>query len=94
MTMVVIAKERANKEVPGVVHVDKTSRVQTVTKEFNSKFYSLIEKFYELTGVPILLNTSLNVNGPISRDPNDALEVFTKTNMDSIVLENWIISKK
>jgi len=94
MTMVVVAKEKAIKEVPGVVHIDKTSRVQTVTKEFNFKFYSLIEKFHELTGTPILLNTSLNVNGPISRDPNDALEVFTKTNMDALVLENWIISKK
>ena len=94
MTMVVGAKKRAIEEVPGVVHIDKTSRVQTVTQEFNPKFYSLIKKFYDVTGTPILLNTSLNVNGPICRDPNDALEVFTKTNMDTIVLQNWVISKK
>ena len=78
MTMVVDAKQKALKEVPGVVHVDGTSRVQTVSKEFNNKFYSLIQNFYKMTNVPILLNTSLNVNGPISRDPDDAFEVFQK----------------
>ena len=84
MTMVVDAKQKALKEVPDVVHVDGTSRVQTVSKEFNNKFYSLIQNFYKMTNVPILLNTSLNVNGPISRDPDDAFEVFSKTNLDAL----------
>lgn len=93
MTMVVKAKDKALKQTPGVVHVDNTSRVQTVDQEFNFKFYSLIKNFYNKTNVPILLNTSLNVNGPISRDPDDAFEVFSKTNMDALILQNWILIK-
>ncbi len=94
MTMVVDAKQKALKDVPGVVHIDGTSRVQTVSKEFNNKFYSLIQNFYKMTNVPILLNTSLNVNGPISRDPDDAFEVFSKTNLDALALQNWLLVKK
>ena len=68
--------------------------MQTVSKEFNNKFYSLIQNFYKMTNVPILLNTSLNVNGPISRDPDDAFEVFSKTNLDALALQNWLLVKK
>jgi carbamoyltransferase len=93
MTMVVKAKNKALENTPGVVHIDRTSRVQTVDEEFNPKFYSLIKSFYNKTKVPLLLNTSLNVNGPISRDPDDAFEVFSKTNMDVLVLQNWILIK-
>lgn len=93
MTMVLKAKKKAIEEIPGVVHVDGTSRVQTVTETFNKKFYDLINAFYKETNVPVLLNTSLNVNGPISRDPDDAFEVFSKTNLDALAIQNWLLVK-
>ena len=65
MCSVFDAKQIAKDVIPSVVHVDNTSRVQTVTKKSNYKFYTLIKSFEKKTGVPVLLNTSLNVNEPI-----------------------------
>ena len=80
--------------IPAVVHVDKSSRVQTVSKKSNQKYFRLIKKFGEKTGIPILLNTSLNVNEPICESPENAIEIFTKTSMDAIVIQNWLFKKK
>ncbi len=93
MGFVFDAKDKAKKEIPAVVHTDNTSRVQTVSKKTNKKFYSLIESFEKLTSVPVVLNTSLNVNEPICEKPNDALEVFNKTSMDVLVMQNWVLIK-
>lgn len=93
MCSVFEAKEISKKVIPSVVHVDNTSRVQTVSKENNAKFYSLIKEFEKKTGVPILLNTSLNVNEPICENPENAFEIFTKTSMDALVIQNWILTK-
>jgi carbamoyltransferase len=79
--------------IPAVVHVDGTSRVQTVEKDINPKFYELIHNFYKLTGVPILLNTSFNENEPIVCTPEDAISCFIKTKMDYLIMEDFLIEK-
>jgi carbamoyltransferase len=80
--------------VPAVVHVDGTGRLQTVTKESNGRFYELIKKFGEKTGVPILLNTSFNIMGnPIVETPDDALECLLQTGLDCCVFEDRIVFK-
>ena len=93
MCSVYEVKNQNKSKIPSVVHVDGTSRVQTVDKNLNFKFYTLIDKFKDLTGIPILLNTSLNVNEPICENPENALEIFTKTSMDMLVLQNWVLTK-
>ncbi len=80
--------------LPGITHIDGTGRLQTVSHESNPKFYKLIKKFYEKTDIPILLNTSFNENEPIVESPLQAVDCFMRTNMDILVLENWIISRK
>ena len=68
--------------------------MQSVNKNFNEKFYNLIEEFYKITGVPILINTSFNVRGePIVNSPEDALKCFFGTNLDFLVLENFVVEK-
>lgn len=89
-----VKKEKQNK-VPGIVHIDGTARLQTVTKTENGKFANLIEEFERLTGVPIVVNTSFNIKGePICETPRDALECFKKTGIDVLCLEEYIIIKK
>tara|TARA_Y100000766_G_C18769590_1_gene537733 strand:- start:6 stop:950 length:945 start_codon:yes stop_codon:yes gene_type:complete len=81
-------------KISAVTHVDYSARVQTVKKETNSRFYSLIQKFYEKTGCPVLVNTSFNVRGePIVCTPDDAINCFMSTNLDVLVLENCLIYK-
>lgn len=81
-------------KIPGVVHVDNTSRVQTVSKDKNPLFYKLLRKFQEISGVLVILNTSFNVRGePIVCSPEDALSCFFNTEMDFLVLGNILIDK-
>ena len=93
MLNVVEATEFAKQKIPAVVHVDNTCRVQTVKKNENLHYYNLIDKFYEKTGVPVLVNTSFNENEPIVQKPEEALNCFIRTNMDFLVMENWTISR-
>ena len=79
--------------IPGVCHIDGTGRVQTVTKEFNENFYNLIHAFLKISGVPMLLNTSFNENEPIVRRPEEAINCFLRTEMDILVLENFVIER-
>ena len=80
--------------VPAITHVDYSSRIQTVDKKTNLKFYRLIEAFYKITGCPILINTSFNVRGePIVNSPLDAIKCFFNTNMDLLIIENFVIDK-
>jgi len=82
-------------KIPSGVHIDNTSRVQTVTEESNGRFYSLVKAFGEKTGVPIIINTSFNDQGePIVESPEDAIACFIKTDIDVLVLENYLIEKK
>ncbi len=81
-------------KVPAVVHVDGTGRVQTVTREANELLYELVRRFYERTGVPIILNTSFNIMGePIVETPEDALLCFQTTGIDYCVIEDQLFSK-
>lgn len=79
--------------VPAVCHVDGTGRLQTVSSKINPRYYKLIQEFENLSGVPIVLNTSFNDNEPIVNSPKDAIQCFLNTKMDVLVLENFIISK-
>ncbi len=81
-------------KVPGVVHVDGTGRLHSVKEEWNSRYYRLIHEFYQLTGVPLVLNTSFNVMGkPIIHSVEDAISVFMTSGLDAMVLEDVIIEK-
>ena len=81
--------------VPSIVHVDGTCRMQTLTPEANGIYYSLVREFEKLTGVPLVLNTSFNLAGePIVETPGDALDTFLRTDMDYLVLGNYIIKKR
>lgn len=87
-------KEGVKEKVQAVVHVDGTGRLQTVKKEWNEKYHSLISSFHELTGVPVVLNTSFNVMGkPIIHSFNDALTVFFNSGLDVLVVNDYIIYK-
>ena len=94
--MLVTAKvlENWKDRIPSVVHIDGTSRYQSVTESTNFKFYNLLTSFYMLTGIPVLLNTSFNgPDEPIVETPTDAIKTFLKRNIDILVIDNFIISK-
>ena len=79
--------------IPAVTHVDGTGRLQTVHKETNPRFHRLIEQFRDLTGIPLLLNTSFNGNEPIVCFPEEALDCFLRTQMDLLVLGNFWLER-
>lgn len=80
-------------KIPGVTHVDGTARIQTVTREFNERYYDLIKEFYNLTGIPMLLNTSFNCQEPIIETPEDAVNTFNKCGLDLLVVDNILVRK-
>ncbi len=81
--------------IPAVTHVDGSARVQTVRQEDNPRFYALLRAFHEITGVPVLLNTSFNVNGePIVGSPEDAIRCFLETKIDVLVMGDTVIEKR
>jgi carbamoyltransferase len=80
--------------VPAVTHVDGSGRLQTVTRAVNPRYYGLIRAFLELTGVPMVLNTSFNENEPVVCTPAEALDCFLRTKMDMLVLGSRIVRRK
>ena len=80
--------------IPAVTHVDGTGRLQTVHRETNPRYYRLIEHFRELSGVPLVLNTSFNENEPMVCFPEEALDCFLRTKMDMVVLGNFCVERK
>ena len=81
-------------EVPAITHIDYSARLQTVNKLDNSRYHGLISRFYEKTGCPVIVNTSFNVRGePIVQSPLDAYKCFMRTELDVLVLENFILYK-
>jgi len=81
-------------EIPAVTHVDYSARIQSVHKEDNPKYHKLISKFFEKTGCPVIVNTSFNVRGePIVESPLDAYKCFMRTEMDYLVLGNYVLDK-
>lgn len=94
--MLLVPTVRAEKReiIPAVTHADGTGRLQTVTKEFNPHFYEIIRKFYERTGVPVILNTSFNVaREPIVETPEDAIRCFLGTGIDALLLGEHLLVK-
>ncbi|HEY0350356.1 MAG TPA: carbamoyltransferase C-terminal domain-containing protein, partial [Pyrinomonadaceae bacterium] len=94
MLMVYEVRPDRRGEIPAVTHVDGTGRLQTVTRSANERFYDLIERFYKVTGVPIVLNTSFNENEPIVCTPRDAIDCFLKTRIDVLYLGNCVVRRE
>ena len=80
--------------IPAPTHVDGTARLQTVSRAANPLYWKLIRAFADLTGVPVVLNTSFNDNEPIVCRPEEALDCFQRTQMDALVMGNFILEKK
>lgn len=94
MLLVVDVMEKYREEIPAVTHVDGTCRIQTLTKEQNGIYYDLVKEFEKITDLPMVLNTSFNLAGePIVETPNDALKCFLKTEMDYLVLGDYLVKK-
>ena len=81
-------------DIPAITHVDYSARIQTVDGRYNQRYYKLIKRFYENTGCPVIVNTSFNVRGePIVCTPEDAYRCFMRTEMDTLVLEDYVLLK-
>jgi carbamoyltransferase len=93
--MLLVGKVKKPEAVPSITHIDGTARVQTVTQEDNGVYYDLVHAFKEITGVPVILNTSFNDAGePIVETPEDAMICFLRTGMDYLVLGDFLIDAK
>lgn len=94
MLKVLPVKEEKKDVIPAICHVDGTGRVQTVSKEQSPLYWELINEFKKITGVPVVLNTSFNVRGePIVLSPQDAIKCFLSTQLDSLVIGNYLVDK-
>ena len=95
MTIAFDVREPWRSRIPEVVHVDGTARAQVVTRGANPRYYALLERLGELTGAPVVLNTSLNRRGePIACTPADALDIFVGSDLGYLVMENLLVTKK
>ena len=86
-------KEEKRSLIPAVTHVDGSGRLQTVSQVTNPRYHGLITEFFKQTGVPMLLNTSFNENEPVVCTPTEALDCFLRTNMDVLVMGDWVITR-
>ena len=93
MLQVIPIRPERRDQIPAVTHVDGTGRLQTVDRASNSRYYALIEAFFRLTGVPMILNTSFNENEPVVCRPEEALNCFLRTKMDLLVLGNHLVRR-
>ena len=92
--MLMVAKVKKPEKIPAVTHVDGTGRLQTVSKNSNPLYYELINQFYKITGIPVIINTSMNVMGePIVNTPKQAYSMILKTDMDYLMMGSYMISK-
>ncbi len=94
MITVIEVAEAYKKKIPAVVHVDGTARPQMVSKEANPRYWQLINEFKKITGIPMLLNTSFNVQEPIVCTPSDAINTFRNAAFDALVLENNLVRRE
>lgn len=93
MLLVAKAKKKTERKISAVLHIDNTSRIQTVNTK-DGLYYKIIKEFFKLTGIPVILDTSFNDNGePIVETPRDALSMFCKNDLDYLVIEDYLISK-
>lgn len=92
--MLMVAPVKRPKDIPAVTHVDGTGRLQTINRNANTLYYDLISEFYKITGIPVVINTSMNVMGePIVNTPEQAYDMIVKTDMDCIVMGNYLVRK-
>jgi carbamoyltransferase len=94
MTFAYSVKPEKRSVIPAPTHVDGTARLQTVSRTANPLYWKLINAFGNLTGVPVVLNTSFNDNEPIVCRPEEALDCFERTRMDVLVIGNFILERK
>jgi carbamoyltransferase len=93
MTLAYAVRPDKRERIPAPTHVDGTGRLQTVTREANPRYHALISGFRDLTGVPVVLNTSFNDNEPIVCRPEEAIDCFQRTQMDALVLGDFLITR-
>jgi carbamoyltransferase len=93
MTMAYAVKPEKRELIPAPTHIDGTGRLQTVTRDANPRYWQLIRAFEQATGVPMVLNTSFNDNEPIVCRPEEALDCFRRTQMDALVLGDFLVTK-
>jgi carbamoyltransferase len=94
MMQVFQIREAKRAVIPAVTHVDGSGRLQTVYRQTNPRYWALIDAFREITGVPLVLNTSFNENEPVVCRPAEALDCFLRTSMDVLVIGNWLVARK
>ncbi len=87
------AKKGKDKIIPAVVHVDHTARIQTVNRKISPRFWNLINEFYKLTKVPVVMNTSFNIQEPIVCSPEDAIKTFKRSKIDYLVMGDYLCEK-
>ncbi|MBI2870621.1 MAG: carbamoyltransferase [Candidatus Omnitrophica bacterium] len=94
MTITFDCTDWMKEHCPAVVHVDGTARPQIITRESNPSYYRILERYYELTGLPSIINTSFNMHEePIVCSPQDAIRSFQQGSLDYLALENWLVSQ-
>ena len=93
MTLAYAVRPEKRDKIPAPTHVDGTGRLQTVSREANPRYHALISAFRDLTGVPVVLNTSFNDNEPIVCRPEEAIDCFQRTQMDALVLGDFLITR-
>ena len=93
MTLAYAVRPEKRALIPAPTHVDGTGRLQTVTREANPRYHALISAFRDLTGVPVVLNTSFNDNEPIVCRPEEAIDCFLRTKMDALVLRDFLVTR-
>ena len=94
MTMAPRVRTDKAQMIPAAVHVDGTARIQTVDRASNPRFYGLIKEFAELTGIPVILNTSFNRQEPIVARPSEAISCYLRTQMDVLVLGDFYVTDR
>ena len=94
MVMAYKIKPEQRERIPAVTHGDGTGRLQTVDRDINPRYWKLIHKFEEVTGVPVLLNTSFNENEPIVQTPAQAIDCFLRTRMDVLSIGGFVLYKE
>ena len=94
MNVICAAKQEKVKEIISVINIDKTARPQLVSKEDNELYYKLLSTFYKLSDVPVLLNTSLNIQEPICCTSYDTISCFLNSSIDILAIENFLILRK
>jgi len=94
MAQVFQVREEKRSQIPAVTHIDGSGRLQTVSRHTNPRYYRLIETFRDLTGIPLVLNTSFNENEPIVCRPEEALDCFLRTGIDMLVIGDTIVSRE